>query len=201
MSSKSLTSGQLRSFRSQVAALKAKGLVSKRIDARSQKPTRYMLAQVQKFAPALSGKAQVVTVKKAGGKTAIENAKAYDGSFVRKGRKLLVPKSDKAEQIRFDEKTGKVKRYGKTAQGERYSSVIEPKGKQSLASQRFPEGPGIMYRIPFGRVGSFTFDNLKDLYDFMLPYEQSANPYNDWQNYVEIIRINPSKVRKGFSRG
>lgn len=192
MSSKSLSGSQLRSFRSAVAALKSKGLVSKRVDARSQRPTRYMVAQVKKFDDVLTGKAQVVTVKRGAGKSAIENAKAYGDSFARKGRKLVVPKTTKAEQIRFDEKTGKLKRYGKTQRGERFQSVIEPKGKQTASAHRFPEGPGIFYRIPFGR-GSFTFDNLKDLYDFMQPYEVSANPYKDWQNYVEIIHFSETR--------
>lgn len=51
----------LRAFRSQVAALKKKGLVSKRVDARSQKPTRYMREKVKKLEPVLSG--QMVGIK------------------------------------------------------------------------------------------------------------------------------------------
>lgn len=45
----------LRAFRSQVARLKKAGLVSKRTDARKQKPTRYMMAKVKSLAPVLSG--------------------------------------------------------------------------------------------------------------------------------------------------
>jgi hypothetical protein len=54
----------LKQFRKDLAKLKKKGLVSKKIDARSQTATRYMLGQVRKFADVLSGKAAVLTVPK-----------------------------------------------------------------------------------------------------------------------------------------
>jgi hypothetical protein len=47
----------LKDFRHSVAGLKSKGLVSKRVDARSQKPTRYMQAKIKALAPVLEGKA------------------------------------------------------------------------------------------------------------------------------------------------
>lgn len=199
MSSKPLSASQLRKFRSNVAKLKSKGLVSARVDARSQRPTRHMLGQVKKFSDVLTGKSQVVTVKKGAGKSAAENAKQYEGTFKRKGRHLVVPKTDKADQVRFDAKSGKIKRYGKTPSGDRYVSELDPKGIQRAGQSRFPEGPGILYRVPFGSHGAaFTFDSLKELYEFMTPYEEKANnPYRDWQNYVEIIRMNPKKVRRG----
>lgn len=57
-----LNAQQLREFRSKVAALKKAGLVSKRTDARSQKPTRYMKAKVKALGPVLSGEMTGVKV-------------------------------------------------------------------------------------------------------------------------------------------
>ena len=150
-----------------------------------------MLSQVKKFDDVLKGRAQVVTVKATGSKksgdrhTAVENARAYEGVFARKGRKLVVPKV-KGEQVRFDPKSGEVRAYGKSPRGDRYVKVFTE--REISKPGDFPSGPNILYRIPFGR-GSFTFDNQKDLFDFMKPYEQSAKPYKDWQRYVEIIHI------------
>lgn len=45
----------LKDFRSQVAKAKKKGLVSKRVDARSQKPTKYMRAKMRALAPVFEG--------------------------------------------------------------------------------------------------------------------------------------------------
>lgn len=53
---------ELREFRSKVSALKKAGLVSKRTDARKQKPTRYMKAKVKALAPVLSGEMTGVKV-------------------------------------------------------------------------------------------------------------------------------------------
>lgn len=55
--------GELRAFRSHVSALKKKGLVSSRVDARKQKPTRYMQNKVRILAPVLHNEAVGVKVK------------------------------------------------------------------------------------------------------------------------------------------
>lgn len=192
MSSKSLTGSQLRKFRSEVAALKARGLTSKRVDARSQKPTRYMLGQVAKFKPVLEGRAQVITTKKAGGKSAIENARQYENVLARKGRHLVVPIA-KGETARFDAKTGTVKKYGKAPNGQRYSSDITP--AMGSTSRTFPQGPNIRYRIPLGNHGSITFDSLQDLLDTLFEYEnKKKNPYKDIASYVQVIRLRPGEV-------
>lgn len=54
-SRKPLTGKELAAFRHSVAVLKSKGLVSKRIDARSQAPTKYMRSKVRKLGGVLTG--------------------------------------------------------------------------------------------------------------------------------------------------
>lgn len=187
MSSKSLSGSQLRKFRSDVAKLKAKGLVSKRVDARSQQPTRHMLAQIKKFAPVLQGKASVVTVKKSNGKSASDIAKAYEGQFARKGRRLVVPVV-KGETARFDARSGQVKRLGKTAKGERYVSTITP--SMGAQASDFPKGDNIYYRIPMGRHGFFTVDSLEELMRILYEYENKpTNPYHGIKAHVQVIRV------------
>lgn len=58
------SSPSLRDFRHKISQLKAKGLVSNRVDARSQKPTRYFKAKVKRLEPALSGENVAVKVKR-----------------------------------------------------------------------------------------------------------------------------------------
>jgi len=51
-----VTGAELRAFRHKVSILKKKGLVSKRTDARKQKPSRYMLEKVAKLGDVIEGK-------------------------------------------------------------------------------------------------------------------------------------------------
>lgn len=62
---KGLSGEALRAFRHSVAGLKKKGLVSPRVDAHSQKPTRYMQAKVRSLAGVFSGEQAAVKVKPA----------------------------------------------------------------------------------------------------------------------------------------
>jgi hypothetical protein len=55
---------ELKQFRRDVAILKKKGLLSKKYDARSVKPTRYLKGALKEFGDVLSGKATPVKVSK-----------------------------------------------------------------------------------------------------------------------------------------
>ena len=52
----------LRDFRHQVSLARKKGLVSARVDARKQKPTRYMRTKIKKLAPVFEGTSAAVKV-------------------------------------------------------------------------------------------------------------------------------------------
>ena len=63
--SKGLSGQALKDFRHSVAVLKRKGLVSKRVDARSQNATRYMRQKVRDLTPVIEGNAIAVKAPKA----------------------------------------------------------------------------------------------------------------------------------------
>lgn len=185
------TSGQssIREFRSAVAKLKAVGLVSARVDARSQAPTRYMRGQVRKFADVLSGKAKVVTAPKRSDLAEYREG----GRYIVKGKHVVIPTTDKTERLRFDKKTKTV--VGKSRQyGDSFTREYQP--KPITQPQSLPSGYDIRYTIPLGRSYR-SFDTIEDLTSFMMPYEQQAkNPYRDWQRYVILERhgIRPNRV-------
>ena len=56
---KSQSPEALRQFRHDVAILKKKGLISKRVDARSAKPTKALLAKTKEFKDVINGNAVV----------------------------------------------------------------------------------------------------------------------------------------------
>lgn len=59
---KGLHGQALKDFRHQVSLARQKGLVSKRVDARKQKPTKYMRSKLKKLAPVFEGTSAAVRV-------------------------------------------------------------------------------------------------------------------------------------------
>jgi hypothetical protein len=89
----------LREFRHEIALLKKKGLVSKRVDARKQKPTRYMRDKLKKLHDVIEGTQTSVKVDR---KTA---ARYKASGFFVFGNRVVVSK-DKDERGRRDAKSG-----------------------------------------------------------------------------------------------
>lgn len=186
MSSKKSKSGQPRSvkeFRHDVAKLKAAGLVSKRVDARSQKQTRYMQGQVKKFDDVLKGRAKVVRAPRRA-----DLAEYRDGGrYKTKGRSVVIPVESKTERVRWDAKN---KRAVSTSHeyGETFTKEYMPKPPRSAAD--VPQERGLLYTIPLGRSYR-SFDTWEDLANFMFPYATDPRkPYKDWQNFVILERPN-----------
>lgn len=168
----------IREFRSAVAKLKDKGLVSKRVDARSQKPTRYMREQVRKFSDVLEGRAAVIHTPKRSQAVALEDV------FKRKGKAVVVPK-EKGERIHYSPTTGKITGT-RTAYGRKVTKEFVTRKVES--AKDLPTGSGIIYTIPLG-ASLRSFDNIADLENFMFPYAMAArNPYKSWERYVLIER-------------
>lgn len=179
MSSKKLSGRQLQKFRSDVAKLKAKGLVSKRVDARSQKPTRYMRSQVKRFDEVLSGKAQVVHVPKRAA------AKEFGARFDTKGRSIIVPNT-KGEKLRYAPKRKEIVSSA-TRNGAHIQKVYSSKPVKN--ARDLPVGPGIRYTIRLGREGSagvFSFNTIEDLELFLRDLANSG--FTKAINYVEVTR-------------
>lgn len=68
--SKGLSGQALKSYRHNLSILKKKGLVSPKIDARSHKPTRYMLAKIKSLKNVLEGREKALKVSQ-------KSARAY----------------------------------------------------------------------------------------------------------------------------
>lgn len=171
----------IREFRSQVAKLKAKGLVSAKVDARSQAPTRYMQNQIKKFAAVLEGRAQVVKAP------STKEARQYKegGRYLTKGKAIIIPTNDKTERLRYNKKRHVVESTS-DARGKHHTKEYSPKPVTDPAA--LPKGSEIRYTVPLGRSYR-SFDTFEDLERFMMPYERdSKKPYKDWQTYVIIER-------------
>lgn len=93
---KGLDAQAVRNFRSSVAKLKKKGIVSPRVDARSQAPTRYMRAKVRKFADVLEGRAIAVAAPRH-----IREQYTSRDLLEARGRFLIAPKEFEHQRARL----------------------------------------------------------------------------------------------------
>jgi hypothetical protein len=176
MSTRKLTGRQLREFRSDVAKLKAKGLVSKNKDARKQAPTRYMLNQVAKYRDVLSGKAQVVKV------ASRKEAKEYDALYRTKGKAVVLPVSAKGERARYNPKTHEIT--STYSRGEQRVTRHWPKTPLVEGTGELPRGGNVIYTIPFQGRGVFRTNDLADLYSMMRDLIASG-----WENVKQYVIV------------
>jgi hypothetical protein len=93
---KGLDPQALRAFRSSVAKLKRKGIVSPRVDARSQRATRYMRAKVRKFNDVLEGRAIAVPAPRA-----VREQYSSKDLLETRGRFLIAPKEFEHQRARL----------------------------------------------------------------------------------------------------
>jgi len=182
MPSKILRGSQLKTFRSRVAKLKSLGLVSKRIDARKQKSTRYMREQVEKrFAKIFTGEAVAVKVPRR------KDTEIFKSGFDTKGRNVIIELEKGAKRPRYSKKTGEIKGdvelYGK-----KFKRIYTPVTADNI--HRLPKGKRYKYTIPIG--GGFrSFDTYADLESFMYPYEHPPkgskhHVYKEWKKHVLV---------------
>jgi hypothetical protein len=108
----------IREIRSQVAALKRAGIVSKNIDARSYQPTKYMLNKIKRNRDILEGQSIAIKAPKN-----VREKYKDAGTFETRGSSIIVPK-EKADQ-RGRIKKGLVETRGKLKNGE-WRKVILP---------------------------------------------------------------------------
>ena len=197
----------LREYRSRLARLKRAGLVSKRIDARSHKPTRYMLSQLDRFSGVLDGSEKAVRVSDS--RAASEFSGLYDVKFDR-----VIIKSQSGETARYNRESGEliINRKSNLPPGIKYQrQILKPRlpglvphlPRDTIKSKYY-------YAVPFRRgrnIERIYVDTLKDLTALMSTYEkgkknfrQSGNkPYFEWRNYVEIFEgVRDDKARAAW---
>lgn len=184
------TRGRLnRSQRHAANVLRKKGLQQK--PASKQKPTRYFLDKIKRFADVITGNASVVTVKEKGARKRYREVAGVKG--VRKvrvhGKKVVVPRERESERATYDKKTGMIK-IVRRSYGRREVEYIP--GFANLEAirrwERDHEGRfQFVIRWKWGGVNRFT--TASDLQNFirssagMLKYEDQI------ANYVGVIDL------------
>lgn len=170
----------LQKFRSEVAALKRAGLVSSKVDARTQRATPYMLKQVEKYRDVIDGKAKAVKTPKRA------DARTFADKFRVKGKTVVIPTHGVA-RVRYSKKRNEFTAT-ETRRGKKVTTHYTSGDFGSVI--KLPRGRGIMYRISFAGGQIWTFDTPQDLANFMYPYETTPrNPFKNWRNYVEILSV------------
>lgn len=149
--------------------LKELGLISKHVDLR-KKPSKQQLKTIEKYRDVLTGKAVVLEAPKG-------RSREYKG-FIRKGRKIIVPKKP-GERVDIEKDTGRIIARPVGKRGAK--RIIVHKGK--LGKPR--KGKKFFYSVPFANGQSVTFDKKKDLADFMVKYKT----YKNWRQYIEITEV------------
>lgn len=179
----------VRAFRSAVAKLKKLGLVSKGVDARSQRPTRYMKGLVKRFAPVLQGESVAVKVPK-------KQAKKFVGALDVKGDRVIVPKRTADEKITFNKKTGELNstrtERGQEITGRRKHIVIT--SPEDL--QRFEKVGSVRFGIPLGHGEYRYFDRIYGdyHYDGLANFLEAGYNYTNWWLYVIIETTDGEEV-------
>ncbi len=88
---------KVREYRKELAALKKQGIVSKSINARSHKPTRYMLSKIRKFKDVATGNAMAIRADKI--RNDIREKYIEKGTAKKVGDYLIVPKTTSKQRI------------------------------------------------------------------------------------------------------
>ena len=173
----------IKKLRHDLRRLKEKGLYSG--DLR-RKPTAYGHKVRNKYLDVLEGKAAVITAPSR------KEARLFSDTFKVKRDKIVVPKQ-KGENVRYNPDTGEITAT-RRAFGKRIH-IVKVASRRGSWHSLPPEKKGRFYRMPFGTGGmAYTFDSRAELAKFMEPYEQkSYKPYLNWQNYVEVIEVEPGE--------
>lgn len=93
---KGLSGQDLKKFRSDVAALKRKGIVSSKVDARKQGATKYMRAKVRKYQDVLNGTAIAVPAPKS-----VRDKYVEKGVLEARGKMLIAPREFENQRARL----------------------------------------------------------------------------------------------------
>lgn len=172
------TQAQRREFQKNLSVLKAKGLVSSKVDVRTQKPTRHMKAQIRKFEGVISGRDAVVKVPRG-------KAKDFDGKFDRKGNAVVVPKPQLGGTARYSKKAGDIVSSAKIPGGK----IVSEYRRYSLDELRKLEGPNVSFSVAVPR-GTYnevwrkrTVAELASLFE-----DGSFRNFSGWARYVNVER-------------
>ena len=182
----------IRQYRSEVAALKRAGLIRSSIDARSHKPTRYMLDQIKRYRDVIDGKAKSVRVGKH--TEAREYADLYRSKFDR-----VVVRTQSGERPRYNksDSTIRVDRVSPLPGIQKITQILGPKTNDKIPKlPRDTTKKQYAYSLPF-RVGTRIrrrfYNTAKELLKVIFEYEPPQGRFKDIRDYIEIVVIEGNK--------
>lgn len=172
---KGLDKQALKDFRSKVAKLKKKGIVSAKVDARSQKATKYMLAKVRKYSDVLSGESIAVKATKE-----VRQKYTEAGIFKERGSFLIVPKEHEKSRAKIKKGRDMVEITTPLKFGEEREVVLPFKATNMMElAQRISEDP--------------NFDDLKksdEQFAFRLFGHNSRKAFVDAEEFADHVLRN-----------
>jgi hypothetical protein len=193
---------ELKQFRHDVSILKKKGLIDKKYDARSVKPSRYLKDQIKKFAQVLSGEATPVKVSK-------EKAAIYKkrGMAVKNGR-VIVPHYENEKvysthgdfRVRAEGKGGSITKIDLGFQADKISEWIEKLRRNRI---KLKSDEGLRFQFFGNNVyagftsygGKTAQENAADWLERYERIEELTRETNDAQSEF-IHNITVFKVRR-----
>lgn len=194
----------IRAYRSKVAILKKKGLIKSSIDARSHKPTSYMLTQIKRFQEIIDGKA--IAVKTPTRKIAKEYSDLKDVKFDR-----VIMRTQSGEKGRYTKDGIKVNRKSSFKGLEDTIEVLTPRSPSTLPSLPRKKGKTYKYAIPFKRGDQIErqfFSSEEMLLSFISGYENiglSGKPrFENIRGYVQILETSDNEKtinKRGKTKG
>jgi len=180
--SKGLSNQALKEFRSKVAKLKKKHVVSKRVDARSQRATKYMLAKVRKFEDVLSGNAIAVKATKK-----VREKYTEAGIFPERGSFLIVPSEMKGQRAKIKKGRDLVEITTPLKWGEEREIVL-------------PFKPVNMIDLANKIAADPNFDGLKkadEQFAFRLFGHNSIQSFPDAAHFSDYVRVRYQHLFQG----
>ena len=180
----------LREYRSSLAALKRAGLISQKIDARSHKPTRHMLGQIEKFKDVIEGNARAV--KTPSRATAREFLNVKRTKFDRVV--IKIQKGDGVPRYNSSTREIKIRRKSYYPDVDNFNQILRPQSADELPILP-PDTYDKVYQygIPFRRgtqIRRIFADSLEELIKLMQEYDPDhGGRFKDWKGYVEVLEF------------
>lgn len=179
---KGLSGQALKQFRSDVAKLKKKGIVSGRVDARKQSATKYMQAKVRKYRDVLDGTAIAVPAPRN-----VRDQYTTKGVLEARGKMLIAPREFENQRARLKKGLVHVSRALKNGTEEYVILPFRPVDMPDLINQLKADP---------------TLDGLKredEMFAFRLFGHNSSDGFFDMEELVDHVERNYKHLFNGSS--
>jgi hypothetical protein len=196
----------VRQVRHEVSQLKRAGIASARIDARSYRPTRYMLRKLEANRDILAGESIAVPASKA-----VREKYAEKGLYEARGRVLIIPKEFAGQRTRISRGMVEVTRELKNGEERRITLPFKATDMEQVARylQTDPSLDGIKeddemfgFRLFGHSMATFGFPTADELGDYILnKYQHLFSGKNGREGVKHFVlfrfKATDSKMREG----